>query len=390
MFEHKPKAPQQTKCVKPAKPNRELPRQNRDVDSMLYLQRTIGNQAVLRLLQTATENVEASSASNASTRFAYDFSRIQVQATALSNRQQTLKISAAGDKYEQGADRIVDEALHQKMPEGEKKAGIQAKASPQAQKSEHEAIEDLDNLLHRSTDERIPRSPCPFSGTFPLRTHANTEHPINQRIDTYKKMRPRIERVPNLSSNLVLQIRSLKGNGFPLSISDQIAFEEIFGCDFRAVRVHTDGQSNAIAEQLGARAFTLGQEIVFGRGQYEPDTTEGKSLLVHELTHVIQQSQSIYAAPHRVAHQSEPSEKEANSVARNWSKGSSVSVKPRPDCSGVIARVPLEILRHNWEEVALISLSPQAYQLRSSTEGQVPQPPGYDPSPCTGPGNNSA
>jgi hypothetical protein len=56
------------------------------------------------------------------------------------------------------------------------------------------------------------------------------------------------------------------------------------------VRIHTDRQAAETANAIDARAFTLGQDIVFGSGQYQPNTPEGKQLLAHELTHVIQQA----------------------------------------------------------------------------------------------------
>jgi hypothetical protein len=63
-----------------------------------------------------------------------------------------------------------------------------------------------------------------------------------------------------------------------------------FGADFRGVRVHTDDRAAASATAFGANAFTTGRDIYFGAGKYSPSTQEGKRLLAHELTHVVQQS----------------------------------------------------------------------------------------------------
>ena len=65
--------------------------------------------------------------------------------------------------------------------------------------------------------------------------------------------------------------------------------EERFGQDFGAVRVHTGAQAAGSAKALNAQAFTVGQDIVFGEDQFEPDAQEGQQLLAHELTHVVQQ-----------------------------------------------------------------------------------------------------
>ncbi len=62
----------------------------------------------------------------------------------------------------------------------------------------------------------------------------------------------------------------------------------LLGHDFAHVRVHADAAAAALAAQLGARAFTVGDDVYFAAGQWAPDTTAGERLLVHELTHVVQ------------------------------------------------------------------------------------------------------
>ncbi|HVT16398.1 MAG TPA: DUF4157 domain-containing protein [Thermoanaerobaculia bacterium] len=66
-------------------------------------------------------------------------------------------------------------------------------------------------------------------------------------------------------------------------------FEPRFRSDFGRVRVHTDSRAGEVAGALGARAFTTGRDMVFGPGQFAPDTEAGRRLLAHELTHVVQQ-----------------------------------------------------------------------------------------------------
>jgi hypothetical protein len=62
-----------------------------------------------------------------------------------------------------------------------------------------------------------------------------------------------------------------------------------FKVDFSAVVIHTDEESNQLCEELHAQAFTVGKDIFFKAGKYNPNSVEGKQLLVHELTHVLQQ-----------------------------------------------------------------------------------------------------
>lgn len=67
------------------------------------------------------------------------------------------------------------------------------------------------------------------------------------------------------------------------------------GIGFSNVRIHTDARANESARAVNALAYTVGKHIVFGNGQYLPETDSGKMLLAHELTHVIQQTAGLQA-----------------------------------------------------------------------------------------------
>jgi hypothetical protein len=88
------------------------------------------------------------------------------------------------------------------------------------------------------------------------------------------------------------QINALNGGGQPLPASARGFFEPRFGYDFSSVRVHHDDRAAASATGLGARAYTLGNDVVFARGEYQPDSGAGRLLLAHELAHVMQQNQA--------------------------------------------------------------------------------------------------
>ncbi|PWB55635.1 MAG: hypothetical protein C3F18_05510 [Nitrosomonadales bacterium] len=82
----------------------------------------------------------------------------------------------------------------------------------------------------------------------------------------------------------------LHGRGMPLPLSARGFFEPRFGRDFSAVSIHTGEPAARLARSVGARAFTLGHDIVFGAGEFAPGSAEGQHLLAHELTHVVQQA----------------------------------------------------------------------------------------------------
>jgi hypothetical protein len=80
------------------------------------------------------------------------------------------------------------------------------------------------------------------------------------------------------------------GSGRPLDPATLDFMESRFGHDFAGVRIHTDAAAAATAHSVDALAYTVGRDVVFGAGQYAPETTQGQRVLAHELTHVIQQS----------------------------------------------------------------------------------------------------
>ena len=81
----------------------------------------------------------------------------------------------------------------------------------------------------------------------------------------------------------------LRSSGQPLDSATRAFMEPRFGQDFRNVRTHTDLNASESARSVHARAYTVGQNVVFGAGQYVPGSEAGKRLLAHELTHVVQQ-----------------------------------------------------------------------------------------------------
>lgn len=85
-------------------------------------------------------------------------------------------------------------------------------------------------------------------------------------------------------------IGSIDGKGQAMSASSQSFFGSRMGFDFCDVKVHTGKEASDSARDLNARAYTIGNHIVFGEGQYNQESTEGKKLMAHELTHVLQQN----------------------------------------------------------------------------------------------------
>jgi hypothetical protein len=118
--------------------------------------------------------------------------------------------------------------------------------------------------------------------------------------------------------------------GRPLDPAIRSEMETRFGQDFSRVQVHTDRKAADSALAVNAAAYTVGQHLVFGEGQYDPSTRDGRRLLAHELVHAVQQTGAGVASAVKVEPPSTPAEQEAESLAADVD-----SLKPavvrRPD-----------------------------------------------------------
>ena len=194
--------------------------------------------------------------------------------------QTKLQVGQPGDIYEQEADRVAEQVMRMSEPH------LQRQVEPEEEEMEEELIQtkpiaaQITPLVQRQIEEE--------EGEL-LQTKSFSNH------------------TPKVAPNLESRIHALKGGGQPLPESVRTFFEPRFGYDFSQVQVHTDTEASKTARAMNARAYTLGHDIVFGAGQYAPETAAGKQLLAHELTHVVQQlsrrivpSLQLYPVPGRL------------------------------------------------------------------------------------------
>lgn len=173
-----------------------------------------------------------------------------------------LKIGRSNDKFEQEADRVAEQVM--RMPD-----------------SSGEVNRDISSV------DEAPSVQCltPDNEKQARRQPEEEEEELLQ----LKAMPGQISEV---SPAIEASITSLLSGGRPLSQSVRAFFESRFESGFSRVRVHDDAYAANVARSINARAFTLGQHIVFAAGEYAPDATPGRRLLAHELTHVVQQNRN--------------------------------------------------------------------------------------------------
>ncbi len=90
-------------------------------------------------------------------------------------------------------------------------------------------------------------------------------------------------------SEMVDEVAQRKGSGTTLPGGTREQMEGFFGADLGGVQVHANAESAALNRELDAQAFTVGKDVFFAEGKYDPTSSEGQGLLAHELTHVRQQ-----------------------------------------------------------------------------------------------------
>ncbi len=97
--------------------------------------------------------------------------------------------------------------------------------------------------------------------------------------------------MPVATPNLQTQLSGSKGSGNPMPSAINNQMSQAFNTDFSKVRIHTDSRAAQMNQGLNALAFTHGSDIYFNKGTYNPSSSDGKRLLGHELTHVVQQGE---------------------------------------------------------------------------------------------------
>lgn len=155
----------------------------------------------------------------------------------------------------------------------------------------------------------------------------------------------------------------LNSSGQPLDERTRSNYESVFGRDLSGVQVHTDSQAAESARSVNALAYTVGRHIVFGAGQFAPDTTGGRHLLAHELVHTLQQGQAGSSSSQNltIGDPGTAAEREADHIAGEVARNL-FSAEPSTTLSRTIQRADSKdnIIQSNTGEVGLADRFPQS------------------------------
>jgi len=112
-------------------------------------------------------------------------------------------------------------------------------------------------------------------------------------------------------------IAASRGGGRRLDSGIASQLEGAYGESMHDVRVHTGPQAAALTRAVSARAFTVGSDIFFSAGQYNPGSSAGAELIAHEAAHVVQQRGAPLGGPLTVSQPGDAMEREAEALARD-------------------------------------------------------------------------
>ncbi|MEW6218548.1 MAG: DUF4157 domain-containing protein [Thermodesulfobacteriota bacterium] len=192
-----------------------------------------------------------------------------------------LPVSQPGDPAEQQADRVAGEV---RRAAKERPAG---RGQPQVGRAKALAVQAPEKERQSLAAKPVPEARRLLRSQAPVANEATVQRQAASGPEPAHVSGPAV-----VSPEAEERITARRGQGQPLPEGLRASLEQDLGRDLAAVRLHTDAEAAALCAQVQARAFTVGDDIYFGPGQFAPGSEAGRELLAHELTHVLQQGES--------------------------------------------------------------------------------------------------
>lgn len=229
--------------------------------------------------------------------------------------QPKLTVNKPNDPFEKEADAVADKVV-QRMSEPAAEPAIQAKplnapaspsitaiptapAKPAASQESLQKKEEAEGK-EKEDDEKVQRKPIFDSMSDPPEDGVQRKPIFDSMTVPQEENVQRKENSPaadSVNDGLQQRLQNTKGSGQALPAETRSAMESSIGADFSGVRIHTGNEAASLSKDLGAQAFTHGNDIYFNDGKYAPSDKSGQHLLAHELTHTVQQGASVQRKP---------------------------------------------------------------------------------------------
>ncbi len=195
--------------------------------------------------------------------------------------QAKMTLGQPGDKYENEADDVARKVMSMQEPHVQRQGEVEEEDEELQAKPLAGQITPLVRRQEVPEGDEEERLPARLDGQVLREVEEEDEEPVQAKAGT--------NQTAALDGGTEGRIQGLRGRGQPLDDKTRAFMEPRFEYSFANVRVHAGGEAAGLARGLSARAFTVGTDVVLGAGQYAPGSGEGRRLLAHELTHVVQQ-----------------------------------------------------------------------------------------------------
>lgn len=213
---------------------------------------------------------------NAPGSLSYNFNNVPLHPQTSLIIQPKLSINVPGDEYEQEADKAADKIMRMVNPEH-----IKTKTSPVNVINRKCATCSNEHEMKNNEDGKETKEP--LQRIVIQRKFTKSEGEKEKGLQR-KESGNKTPRVPTAVTEV------LRSSGQPLNNTTRSFMEQRLGYNFSKVRIHDDQLSHKSSSSIQALAYTHRNHVVFGAGQYKPETDSGKHLLAHELVHVVQQN----------------------------------------------------------------------------------------------------
>ncbi|MET0637514.1 MAG: DUF4157 domain-containing protein [Chitinophagaceae bacterium] len=210
--------------------------------------------------------------------------------------QAKLSVNKPGDKYEKEADDVADSVT----ANSKDKPAVQRLSTPADDEkvgTNESRMEKDKQIQEKPAKEKKEEKDKKAEKQDENEKETNKDKLKKPGEEKEKKKGAGVQRKPDTgsesaSASLSDKIQDNAGKGTSLQTGTLGEMNNSFGKDFSDVNVHNDTEAHQMNKELNAQAFTNGKDIYFNEGKYDPDSAEGKKLLAHELTHVVQQNKS--------------------------------------------------------------------------------------------------
>ena len=238
---------------------------------------------------------EEESVESAGTEVAKEEESVEGTGTEVAKEEEPVENKEAEAEKEpavENAENLEEEPV-QKMSEEQEEQPVQKQEDEEespVQKMENEQDEPVQKMSEETEQQEEPIQ----------KQEKEEETPVQKMEED--TIQTKTSKTSKTSSSLESKLKNSKTNGGLMDSNTRQVMENGFSADFSNVKIHTDALAVEMNKELGAQAFTHGNDIYFNEGKYDPSSAGGKHLLAHELTHTIQQGKNRLNKKHKAPH----------------------------------------------------------------------------------------